>query len=128
MWRLKTSSHVDGARYVVVVLCMAPGVPMDMGAHARVYPIMCVPIHVCTHSLPQVPAVDQATGQSEGSGSGTLRALQQLRKGETLGEGWQVEALKKEVFFGVNMVPLSGGGLVRVGDVLTVQEHRTSWK
>ncbi len=75
-----------------------------------------------------MPAVDQSTGQSEGSGSVALRALQQVRKGEMLGEGWQRDDLKREVFFGVNMVPLSsGGGVLRVGDAVAIKDTRTSW-
>lgn len=71
-----------------------------------------------------MPAVDQATGQSEGSGSATLAALQ-ARKGEGL--GWENEELRKDVFFGVNMVP-KGGGVLRVGDKITVRELRASWE
>lgn len=78
-----------------------------------------------TRSLMQMPAVDQATGQSEGSTSATLAALQ-TRKGEGL--GWENEKLRKEVFFGVNMVPVAGGGVLRVGDPIVVQERRTGWQ
>lgn len=72
-----------------------------------------------------MPAVDQATGKSEGSTSSTLAALQQARKGEGL--GWEHEELRKEVFFGVNMVPVAGDGMLRVGDAICMVEQRSSW-
>lgn len=72
-----------------------------------------------------MPAVDQATGQSEGSTSATLAALQTTRKGEGL--GWENDELRKEVFFGINLVPKGIDGCVlRVGDAISVCTKR-SW-